>query len=91
MQILDAADRLVAQSDSPPQKGARPTSGILPQEVLTDEHTLPGATDLKPGRYILIAGLYEPTTGRRLPTPDGATFVRLAELEVPATTETGEQ
>ncbi|TAK30645.1 MAG: hypothetical protein EPO21_19060 [Chloroflexota bacterium] len=67
VQLLNAEGRLVAQHDSIPQLGKRPTSGWLPPEVVTDPHPLVGLEGLRPGRYTLIAGLYDSATGRRLP------------------------
>jgi len=38
---------------------------------------LPVPADLAPGRYRLIAGMYDDATLERLSTDDGAGFVRL--------------
>ena len=58
---LDANGQLLAQSDAVPQLGARPTTGWLPGEVVTDAHALPlsGAANLE-------VGLYDPQTNERL-------------------------
>jgi hypothetical protein len=66
-QLLTADNTLAAQSDSFPAAGQRPTTGWLPQEIITDPHTLAFANPLAPGTYRLIAGLYDPLTGQRLP------------------------
>ena len=81
-QLLDHSGRVAAQHDGPPQGGARPTSSLIPGEIVADDHLLAEAAVLPPGRYRLIAGLYDPATGQRLAGPDGATFVHLADLEV---------
>jgi hypothetical protein len=65
-QLLAADDTLVAQSDSFPAAGHRPTTGWLPQEIIADPHTLAFANPPAPGTYRLIAGLYNPLTGQRL-------------------------
>ncbi len=65
-----------------PASGARPTSSFVPGEYVADEHLLGGSAALPPGRYTLIAGLYDPATGERLTAPDGKTFLELAEVEV---------
>jgi len=68
-QLLDRENRLVAQSDSFPAAGQRPTTGWLPAEVIEDAHTLPLPADLPSASqsYRLIAGLYDPLNGQRLP------------------------
>ena len=63
----------MAQSDSVPAAGQRPTTGWLPGETIADAHTLALPPDLPAGSYQLIAGLYDPLTGGRLPLMDGET------------------
>jgi hypothetical protein len=65
--LLDAAGGLSAQIDSPPLAGARPTTGWLPGEYLTDSYNLVLPAGLPPGTYRLEVGLYQPNTGERLP------------------------
>jgi hypothetical protein len=43
-------------------------------------HGLKLPPDLKPGDYRLIAGLYQPETGRRLLLEDGSDFVELGNI-----------
>lgn len=69
-QLLSGDNTLVAQSDSFPTAGQRPTTGWLPGEIIADRHTLPFANSVAPGTYQLIAGLYNPLTGQRLPAVD---------------------
>lgn len=64
--------QIAAQSDAIPVRGARPTTGWLPKEVLTDPHMLMPAADLPPGAYALEVGLYDPRTGERLTVLDAA-------------------
>jgi hypothetical protein len=66
-QLLTSDNTLVAQSDSFPAAGQRPTTGWLPDEIITDPHLLILPADLPAGDYRLIIGLYHPTTGERLP------------------------
>jgi hypothetical protein len=78
--LVDPDGNLIAQADSPPAKGAYPTSLWDPGEIIVDEHEI---RDLPPGHYTLQVGLYQPDTGERLPvtgSPDGA--VRLMGFEV---------
>ncbi len=77
--LLDAEGHIVTQIDSQPTQGARPTSGWLPPEIITDEHTLTLPADLPLGPYRLAIGLYDPRTGIRVPisTAEGAITDRL--------------
>ena len=70
LQLLDANGRLVAQHDSPPADGAAPTSSWLAGEVVVDARVF-ALPALAPGRYTLIAALYDPITGERLPVRQG--------------------
>lgn len=58
---LDAGDQILAQTDTVPAEGTRPTTGWLPGEVVTDPHTLPLT-----GAARLAVGLYDESTGARL-------------------------
>lgn len=69
-QLLSAENQVVAQSDAFPAQGQRPATGWLPGEIITDAHLLSLPAALPPGRYRLIAGLYHPVTGQRLPLAD---------------------
>ncbi|MCB9078788.1 MAG: glycosyltransferase family 39 protein [Anaerolineaceae bacterium] len=70
-QLLDASNRLVAQSDSIPAAGQRPTTGWLPGEMIADTHHLSLPPDLPADQpYRLIAGLYDPASGQRLSLTD---------------------
>jgi hypothetical protein len=66
VQLLDAERRLIAQADSVPGRGARPTTGWLPPEIITDPYTLALPADAPPGDYALEAGMYDPLTGARV-------------------------
>jgi hypothetical protein len=67
VQLLDAGDRPVAQHDGEPADGRRPTTGWLPGEYVVDAHRLTVPPDLAPGRYRVIAALYDPDTLARPP------------------------
>jgi 4-amino-4-deoxy-L-arabinose transferase-like glycosyltransferase len=64
--LLDLGGQLVAQRDSEPVAGMRPTSTWAVGEPIVDRYgvLLPG--DLPAGEYRLIAGLYNPASGERL-------------------------
>ncbi|MCG3211691.1 MAG: hypothetical protein FOGNACKC_05337 [Anaerolineae bacterium] len=63
-----AADtnQYVTGFDGPPVQGDYPTSLWAPGEIIIDAHPL-DLSPLPPGRYQLLAGLYNPATGERLP------------------------
>jgi hypothetical protein len=58
---LGAGDEILAQSDSVPAEGRRPTTGWLPGEVIADTHQLALA-----GAARLAVGLYDEASGQRL-------------------------
>jgi hypothetical protein len=69
---LDEAGNIIAQSDSIPADGARPTSGWLPGEFVLDSHHLA----VEPGRVAALRiGLYDAGTGVRVRVDDGADAV----------------
>lgn len=72
LHLLDGTGQVIAQRDAEPGGGARPTTGWVAGEVVTDNHGLLLPPDLPPGDYTLRLGLYDaldPT--RRLATGDG--------------------
>jgi hypothetical protein len=68
--LIGSDGQVVAQTDSPPVAGARPTSSWSPATKILDRHGLALPDDLPPGRYELRVGLYRPSTGERLPVYD---------------------
>jgi hypothetical protein len=65
--LSDKEGRVWAQSDSAPANWSRPTTGWLAGEYITDPHRLSLPAELPPGDYELLVGLYDPTTGQRVP------------------------
>jgi hypothetical protein len=65
-----------------PQAGAAPTTTWLPGEILTDPHTLSLPGELPSRDYRLITGMYDPTTGRRMPVSTGGDFVDLGTVTI---------
>jgi len=65
-------NRLWGQQDSLPGQGAYLTTGWAVGEVVTDHYTVTLQADAPPGGYIIEIGLYEATTGERLPVLDDA-------------------
>ena len=68
--LLDKEGRLVAQRDSEPQGGRRPTSGWGVGEEMVDRHGVLVGEDTPFGRYEIVVGMYEPESGERLPIVD---------------------
>jgi hypothetical protein len=58
---LGEVEEILAQADTVPAAGTRPTTGWLPGEIVADGHSLPLA-----GATRLAVGLYEEATGVRL-------------------------
>lgn len=70
--VVDANGNILDQRDSVPVNGTRPTTSWLSNEVLTDAYNLP----LPAGTTAIEVGLYDPKTGTRLTTSDGADVAR---------------
>ena len=68
--LIDSHERIWGQQDNPPARGARPTNTWVPGEFVSDEYEVSVSPDAPPGDYRLEVGLYDPTTGRRLPIGD---------------------
>ena len=67
LQLLDPANQVVAQVDSEPAGGARPTTDWIPGEPVLDGYGLPIPLATPPGQYPLILAVYDAETGQRLP------------------------
>lgn len=63
--LLDENGAIIAQSDVVPA-GGYATNRWVPGEVVADTHLLALPSDLLPGVYRLVTGMYEPIGGRRL-------------------------
>jgi hypothetical protein len=68
--LVDGSGQLVAQTDSPPVAGSRPTSDWQAEEIVVDRHGLPLPAALDRGHYDLRIGMVDPSTGDRLPVRD---------------------
>lgn len=69
--LLGEDGTLLAQHDSPPANGTRPTDEWLPGEFIIDPHELVWRESGYSGIARIAVGLYDPSTGRRLTTADG--------------------
>jgi len=65
--LLDGEGRIVAQRDSEPVGGSRPTSGWGIGEEILDHYGMMLPKELPSGEYQLVVGMYDPTSGERLP------------------------
>lgn len=63
-------ERVWGQHDGPPAAGLKPTDSWIPGEVIADRHSFTLDPATPPGRYRLVAGMYDPTTQTRLPAFD---------------------
>ena len=59
--------QLYGQWDNPPVWGTYPTTDWLPGENVVDRYEIPVNPDAPPGHYRLLVGVYDPSTGARLP------------------------
>jgi len=84
VQLLSSDWQVVAQRDMQPQAGRAPTTTWLPGEVVADAYSLQLPEKLPAGPYRLIAGMYDATTGQRLPTSDaaGQDMIELATVTI---------
>jgi hypothetical protein len=73
--VLDEGGQLVAQQDSEPAGGSRPTNTWSEGEVIADHMGILIPATVASGPYRLIVGMYQPNTGERLPVldPEGDT------------------
>lgn len=69
-QLLAADGHLIAQSDSEPANGERPTRGWVDGEVVQDRHELEFVDKDYRGDARLIVGLYDPATLERVAVKD---------------------
>lgn len=83
VQVLDSGGQLVDQDDGFPSNGKRPTSGWVANEFIEDGHVLSKINELPKGRYTLVVGMYDSSTGQRLELLGGTQdFIRIAEIAI---------
>ncbi|MDI7274614.1 MAG: glycosyltransferase family 39 protein [Anaerolineae bacterium] len=68
--LLDDHEKIWGQVDCIPVRGARPTTGWLPGEVVVDSYDVTVHADAPPGQYVIEIGLYNAATGERLEVRD---------------------
>jgi hypothetical protein len=67
--LVAESGEIVAQSDAVPAAGY-PTNRWVSGEVVVDTHTLAAPASVAPGRYRLVAGMYDPVSNLRPPAYD---------------------
>lgn len=70
--LIDSNDQIWAQQDGAPQAGRNPTSLWYTGEMIRDEYTLLAESDTPAGEYSIEIGMYEFSTGQRLPVMTAA-------------------
>ncbi len=72
VQLIGPDGVLWGQVDQTPGVGLFPTTGWLPGEYITDVYAITLAEDAPLGEYQIAIGLYDPSSGQRLPvtSPD---------------------
>lgn len=77
--LINQNGELVAQKDNWPANGQWPPTCWQAGEIVVDPYTLSLPTQLQPGPYTLLVGLYDADTGIRLLTPEGRDMFLIAE------------
>ena len=89
LHLLNATGELSAQSDVPPGGGFFPTAAWQPGDIVLSHHQLDLPADITTGNYSLLAGLYRPADGTRLPVAgsgplrpnDSAVEIRISTMQ----------
>lgn len=81
VQLLDERNQVIAQRDSVPGGGSRPTNEWEPGAVIVDNHSVVVPLGTPPGVYRMIVALYDANTGVRLPVA-GEDYLALGEVRV---------
>jgi len=68
--LLDADEVIQGWGDSLPGSGTLPTTSWLTGEYVRDRHEIAIKPEAPPGEYLIEVGLYEATSGARLPLLD---------------------
>jgi len=74
--VYDGEGHLVAQKDGYPLLGMFPFWLWRKGDLVCDKRPVSMPTDLRPGRYVVSVGLYDPDNGERIPalSPDGTRY-----------------
>lgn len=66
VQLLNENRQWVSGADAPPAANFYPTSLWQSGDLIDDRHHLPIPSDLPPGTYTILVGLYDPLSGARV-------------------------
>jgi hypothetical protein len=80
--VLDRDGKLAFQNDKLPLNALLPMTRWAPNQPLRDAHAMVIPADLPAGVYQVVVGVYDPATGQRLLTQDGADHAKLGTVEV---------
>jgi len=80
--LVDGAGAIQGYGDGEPGSGSLPTTSWLAGEYLTDSHQINVNSAAPQGAYRLRLGLYDPTTGQRLLTPEGKDHIEISPVTV---------
>ena len=69
--LLDAEERIWGQKDGVPGDGALPTISWVEGEIIADEYDIVVDPEAPPGEYVVEVGMYDASTGQRLPIYSG--------------------
>jgi uncharacterized membrane protein len=72
----------VAQQDSQPVNGLKPTTAWLPGQEVIDRHAVILPAELEGEQIDIVVGLYDPSTLERLPVDGGGDSVLIGHLSV---------
>ncbi len=89
VQLLNIQGGVIAQTNSRPVGGYAPTPTWQPRQTIVSRHGLLVPPEAPPGDYRLITGLFDPTTGKRLPVNGDREFVDLGAVAIIPATEAG--
>ncbi|MHB0878321.1 MAG: glycosyltransferase family 39 protein [Anaerolineae bacterium] len=84
LQALDANSNIIGQRDAELLADGRPTGAWSVGEAVVDRQAVPVYVGTPPGRYRVVAGLYDAGSGARLLLPDGSDHLELGQVEVTA-------
>ena len=65
--LLDDEERIWGQTDSAPLSGEAPTTGWVSGEFIADTYEIVVDPEAPAGEYVIEIGMYDATTGQRLP------------------------
>ncbi len=65
--LLNREGDIVAQHDAQPCSWSCPTTGWVSEGIIFDEHPIALGSDVQPGKYTLVIGMYNEASGERMP------------------------